>query len=906
MHILSQVLCSLSAQCRSIIPPVFLCLLGSSLVVLSCQTQEEVVVVDDDGDGFSVDDGDCDDADPTRHPQAQERCDGIDNDCDGLAEVDGIPEIDNDGDGSLACYDCNDDDATIFISVPESCDGTDNDCDGIIDNGLSSDDDGDGFYSLNSCFEPATDCDDTNATIYPNAPELCDGLDNNCNLQSDEGLSIDSDGDGHHTPGSCWQPADDCNDTNSSVYPGAPELCNNFDDNCDGLIDDGIAFDNDSDGFTNCNGDCDDTNPNVHPNATEVCDSVDNDCDLLIDENLSTDLDSDGHYAIGSCLAPADDCDDTNQTIYPGVPEICDGQDNNCDGVVDEGLAFDNDADGFTNCNGDCDDANPTIHPNAAEVCDNIDNDCDLLIDEDLSTDLDNDGHYAFGGCLTPADDCDDTNQSVYPGAPEICDGQDNNCNGTVDEGMAVDNDSDGFTNCSGDCDDADPLAYPGAPEICDGQDNNCDGIVPQSEVDSDNDGFSLCEGDCADNNPTRFPGAAELCNYSDDNCDGFVNEGFDPDLDGDGYFAAPSCFFHASDCDDSSATTYPGAIELCDGIDNDCSGVIDDFLDHDLDLDGFNDIGSCTNALDCDDLDPLVNPLAIELCNGSDDNCDGLLPPDEVDDDNDGWAGCQGDCAPTDPTIHPSAGENCLDGIDNNCDGNLDNDTDTDGDSFSSCNGDCNDYSDTTYPGALEICDGYDNNCDGFVDEGPITQLCAQHPTVSTVQCLGYDGCAVSSCLSSDDFDADQVFANGCECSGGPPSSCTVPTQTVVYSLGDMNRLIGSGSIPVTPLGNGNEQWYRVAPQANYRPLSNELRLYFAQNDDDVYRFDVIYQNCNNSSACDSGLSEFTFTDLPGVLPLGANYTSSIGENLDLLIRVHRVRDIPGCQQYQLLLDFP
>ncbi len=132
--------------------------------------------------------------------------------------------------------------------------------------------------------------------------------------------------------------------------------------------------------------------------------------------------------------------------------------------------------------------------------------------------DVDGDGESS---CESDCDDGDPGNASILP---EVCDLQDNDCDGIVDEDFDLD--LDGVLTCAGDCNDADPLVNDRMPEICDGgQDTDCDGIL-NDFADEDGDGFDLCTDlDCRDRDPLIFPGAVEICNGEDDNCDGFVDD---------------------------------------------------------------------------------------------------------------------------------------------------------------------------------------------------------------------------------------------------------------------------------------------------------------------------------------------------------------------------------------------
>jgi hypothetical protein len=258
---------------------------------------------------------------------------------------------------------------------------------------------------------------------------------------------------------------------------------------------------------------------------------------------------------------------DPAPTCVPGQ-ERCNGADDDCDGAVDE--LFDLDQDGYRvdepGCRAlgeptDCDDDDPAVNPGAPEACgDEVDNDCSGLPDD--APDADQDGVGACG-------DCDDDDAFVYPGAAEACDGVDNDCSGGADEPW--DADGDGVAACAGDCDDADPGRAPTLAEACNDRDDDCDGEVDEG-FDADADGWETCRGDCDDADPTVNPVAPETCGDGLDNdCDPSTSE--DGDLDGDGVTTCDG------DCNDGSAVSYPGGLELCDGLDNDCDGAADNVL---------------------------------------------------------------------------------------------------------------------------------------------------------------------------------------------------------------------------------------------------------------------------------------------------------------------------------------
>jgi len=525
---------------------------------------------------WTLDSGDCDDADANIYPGAYDSCDGRDTDCDGATDEDDwvtwYADQDQDGFGdasetTLACDaepgqvdngdDWDDDDPTVYPDAPELCDGLDNDQDGEIDEAVPvwyRDVDGDGVggdVSLENCdpLEGHTaetgDCDDNDAATYPGAPEFCDGVDRDCDDAIDEQATdsvywlADSDGDG-------WGD-DDLDHAELACSP--------------------------SSGHTDQGGDCDDDDDAVHPAATEDCDDTDQDCDGSVDEDAR---DASTWYA---------DADGDSYGDPDAATQACDQPANT---VADAS---------------DCDDRDAAVNP---ELIWHQDADGDGFGDPDATT----------TGCEAPAQhvdeatDCDDTHAGTHPGATETCDGVDTDCDGTVDEDSTdaptwygdADGDgygllSDGTAACdapsntvawSTDCDDGDASVSPAAAELCDGVDNDCDHVVDEDGADDAGTWYADADGDGL-GDPYSTTAACEVpASYTDntDDCDdGDASVGaastWYADSDGDGYGDAGSTTdacdapsgtsADATDCDDTSPDVYPGAMALCDGQANDC-----------------------------------------------------------------------------------------------------------------------------------------------------------------------------------------------------------------------------------------------------------------------------------------------------------------------------------------------
>ncbi len=666
---------------------------------------------DDDDDGDGINDG-SDNCPMTANPdQADTDKDGQGDACEADKDGDLVPDVtdncpsilnpdqndcDNDGAGSACDPDDDADgvqdasDNCLCLSNPVQADA---DKDGIGDK-CDSDLDGDGIANgLDNCsslFNPLqedTDKDGTGDSCDDdkdgdgklNDADNCPATSNPSQADFDQdgtGDACDPDDDGDNDPDTM-----DCAPYAPLVHHAAPEVCDGKDNNCTGSIDEGFP-DTDLDGFKDCIDDDDDNDgstdaldckpldPKIHPQAPEVCDAVDNDCNGLVDEGFGT-----VDCGLGACHHQVAECKDAKPGIcnpfLGAVPELCDFEDNDCDGSVDEGFALGKTctagigecvAAGVTVCSEDGEEticaAKPL--PPTDEACDGKDNDCDGKTDEDLGSTT-----CGLGPCTHTVANCvggvEQVCDPLLGATPEKCNGKDDDCDGKADEdwpslGTACTTGlgecaAEGVYVCKGNLNDVVCDAQPGLPgsETCDGKDNDCDGKADE-DLGTTTCGQGVCANtvvNCIGGNPqtcTPLPKGIESCDGKDNDCDGAIDEDLGSTTCGVG-----ECASTVANCIGGipqTCTPLPKGVESCDGKDNDCDGAIDEEgalgcanWYKDGDLDGYGMSGDfkclCTTAGqhtatvggDCQDGDAQINPGVKEICysaDGKDNDCSG------------------------------------------------------------------------------------------------------------------------------------------------------------------------------------------------------------------------------------------------------------------------------------------
>tara|TARA_Y100001970_G_scaffold293857_1_gene443903 strand:+ start:1620 stop:5849 length:4230 start_codon:yes stop_codon:yes gene_type:complete len=737
-------------------------------------------------------------------------CDLIDNDCDGVLDEDFEPTVTACGigecrrEGNTRCINGEEEDVCVpHLPQREICDGLDNDCDNQVDEDLGL---GDVCsVGVGECGNTGTFVCGNNGDVVCNASprepqvEVCDGLDNDCDRFVDEDstdmiIGTACDMSEEHVLGECAR--------NRGTYmctvggeitciggntPRA-EQCNRLDDDCDGNVDEDFPGLGDEcfaglglcerSGSIECSQDgltasCTATPRN--PLSIEQCgNNQDDDCNGLVDEGEEC-VCMDGQEVecgsnIGSCLLGTQTCQfgqygECLGGVQP-VDETCNGEDDDCDEAVDEGFNVGNGcnigqgvcfSEGVVTCEG----CNAHIIEPNDEICNGLDDDCDGTVDENpTDPTIGEDCGPELGVCGSDRGSLVCSNAEIIceggvQPEDEVCNGLDDDCDGDTDElfvllgtpcsagvGQCQRN---GVYVCSEDGNDTRCNAVAGQPqnETCNRLDDNCDGNVDEIQCNCSNGDTQPCGsnvGACQQGVETCTNGqwgecvnevspVEEACNALDDDCDGLTDEDFtlgEVCTVGLGICINSGVTQCRQDETDSecSVQPLPPQNEICDDLDNDCDGTVDNNVAAECECDNGNtrpcgsNVGACQQGVETcingqwdGECDGEIVPV-IETCNGLDDNCDGntdesfnLGNPCSV-----GLGICQRSsnlvCSPdqsaSECDIEPGnpVDEVCDDELDNDCDGFTDGDDD-----------DCG-----CVPQA-EVCDGVDNDCDGIID---------------------------------------------------------------------------------------------------------------------------------------------------------------------------------------------
>lgn len=504
-----------------------------------------------------------------------------------------------------------------------------------------------------------------------------------------------------------------------------------------------------------------------------------------------------------------DTLDDTEtgeeDTVCVPTEEQCNGIDDDCDGVIDNGFDLLNDSvncgacgwvcelenatarcengacwvesceDGYFDVNGDPSDGCEYVcsifatneYRDDGTCSDGIDNDCDGRIDEDDP-------------------DCMEC-------VPEFCDYIDNDCDGLIDEDFDLRSDPNHCGNCTTICPD-----YPRATGvcvmgscyiICEAGYTNLDGII-----------LNGCEAIC---NPDADPNES-ICDGIDNDCDGITDEDYVPYLCGTGACMVNSICW---DGEESCVPTEPDFTEdtLCNNLDDDCDGMVDEeYIPSDACT------GYCRTTATCVEGEEICGtPMANDAtCDGVDDDCDGV-----IDDDYVPYTCGSGAC---------TRQSTCIEGVEN-----------------------CNEGAPSE-----EICNGSDDNCDGSIDNGPISTLCPTTPPHGTAECE--DGICVIDTCDSGWYDIDNLYHTGCECQ----VESTEPSSTScagAHNLGNVPDDTASISISGNIVPSGDSDWYRfnAVDSADISCDAFHVDIRFTSNPGNAFRIDVYSGSCSDTSPC-------------------------------------------------------